>query len=85
MFELCEEVASDAAATEGIRTAFPQTKVHLCIVHLVRAALKDVTDSDSREVATDLKTMYPLATVVGGGKALEKFGTKWDVSSAPLK
>ncbi len=37
---------------EAIRAAFPQTKVQLCIVHLVRAALKYVTDTDSREVAT---------------------------------
>ena len=32
---------------EAIRAAYPQTKVQLCIVHLVRAALKYVTDKDS--------------------------------------
>src|SRR5207245_8246653 len=35
---------------EAIRTAYPQTKVQLCIVHLVRAALKYVTDTDSKPV-----------------------------------
>ena len=39
---------------EAIRTAYPQAKVQLCLVHLVRAALKYVTDTDSRKVAGDL-------------------------------
>jgi transposase-like protein len=63
---------------EAIRTAFPQTKVQLCIVHLVRAALKYVTDSDSREVAANLKTIYQSATVLEAEEALEKFAVKWD-------
>jgi putative transposase len=62
---------------EAIRTAFPQTKVQLCIVHLVRAALKDVTDQDSREVASDLKTIYQSATVLEAEQALEAFARKW--------
>jgi putative transposase len=63
---------------EAIRAAFPQTKVQLCIVHLVRAALKYVTDTDSREVATDLKTIYQSATVLEAEESLEKFATKWE-------
>jgi putative transposase len=63
---------------EAIRTAFPETKVQLCIVHLVRAALKYVTDSDSRAVAADLKTIYQSATVLEAEEALEKFAAKWD-------
>jgi putative transposase len=62
---------------EAIRTAFPQTKVQLCIVHLVRAALKYVTDQDSRDVAADLKTIYQSATVLEAEQALETFAQKW--------
>ena len=51
----------------------------MCIVHLVRAALKYVVDKDSREVATDLKTIYQSATVLEAEEALEAFATKWDV------
>jgi putative transposase len=40
--------------------------------------LKYVTDSDSREVASDLKTIYQSATVLEAEEALEKFATKWD-------
>lgn len=62
---------------EAIRTAYPQTKVQLCIVHLVRAALKYVTDKDSRMVAADLKKIYQSATVSEAETELEKFAEVW--------
>jgi len=62
---------------EAIRTAYPQTKVQLCIVHLVRAALKYVTATDSQVVAADLKKIYQSATVVEAEEALEKFAEVW--------
>ena len=60
MFIVCVDGLS--GFPEAIRAAFPQTKVQLCIVHLVRAALKYTTETDSREVAADLKTIYQSAT-----------------------
>lgn len=76
MFIVCVDGLS--GFPEAIRAAFPQTKVQLCIVHLVRAALKYTTETDSREVASDLKTIYQSATVLEAEGALEKFATKWD-------
>lgn len=63
---------------EAIRTAFPETRVQLCLVHLVRAALKYVADKDSREVAADLKTIYQAATTEEAEQALDRFAAKWD-------
>lgn len=63
---------------EAIRAAYPQTKVQLCVVHLVRAALKYVSDKDSREVIKDLKTIYQAATAAEAEQALERFAKKWD-------
>lgn len=63
---------------EAIRTAYPRTKVQLCIVHLVRAALKYVTDKDSRLVAGDLKKIYQSATVSEAEAELEKFAEVWE-------
>jgi putative transposase len=63
---------------EAIRAAYPQTKVQLCIVHLVRAALKYVTDQDSRQVAADLRAIYQAATAAEAEQALERFAAKWD-------
>jgi putative transposase len=62
---------------EAVRTAYPQTKVQLCIVHLVRAALKYVTDKDSRAVAADLKKIYQSATEPEAEQELAKFAEVW--------
>lgn len=64
---------------EAIQTVFPQARVQLCIVHLVRAALKYVTDTDSREVIQDLRKIYQAATVLEAEQELKKFGERWDV------
>lgn len=63
---------------EAIQAAYPKAHVQLCIVHLVRAALKYVTDADSREVIADLKKIYQAATVLEAEEELEKFSAKWD-------
>lgn len=62
---------------EAIRTAYPQAKVQLCIVHLVRAALRYVADKDSRAVATALKAIYTAATALEAEQALAKFAEVW--------
>jgi putative transposase len=62
---------------EAIRTAYPLAKVQLCIVHLVRAALKYVTDKDSRVVAAELKKIYQAATVTEAEVELERFEEVW--------
>jgi transposase-like protein len=63
---------------EAIHAAYPQTKVQLCVVHLVRAALKYVNDKDSREVVKDLKAIYQAATTTEAEQALDRFAQKWD-------
>jgi len=62
---------------EALRTAYPQAKVQLCVVHLVRAALKYVTDKDSDQVIDDLKRIYQAPTVVEAEAALESFAQAW--------
>jgi putative transposase len=62
---------------EALRAAFPEAKVQLCIVHLVRAALKYVTDKDSDQVIVDLKMIYQAATVTEAEAALERFAQAW--------
>jgi putative transposase len=62
---------------EAIRTAYPQTKVQLCLVHLVRAALRYVTDKDSKPVARDLKKIYQAATVLEAEQELDQFEELW--------
>jgi transposase-like protein len=63
---------------EAIHAAYPQTKVQLCIVHLVRAALRYVSQQDSKAVIADLKKIYAAATVLEAEQALEDFAQAWD-------
>ncbi len=63
---------------EAIRAAFPETRVQLCVVHLVRAAMRYVADKHAKEVLRDLKTIYRAATARKAEAALEAFAGKWD-------
>lgn len=63
---------------EAIHTAYPETKVQLCVVHLVRAALRYVADKDSKAVARDLKKIYNAETLLAAEQALEEFAQAWD-------
>jgi len=63
---------------EAINTAFPKTKVQLCIVHLVRNSLRYVPYKDMKAVAADLKSIYRSITVADAENAFLAFGQKWD-------
>jgi putative transposase len=63
---------------EAIHAAYPGTSVQLCIVHLVRAALRYVSAQDSKAVIAGLKKIYQAATVVEAEQALEDFAQAWD-------
>lgn len=63
---------------DAIRAAYPQASVQLCVVHLVRAALRYVTTEDSRDVARDLKKIYQAASPAEAERALDEFAQAWD-------
>ena len=63
---------------EAIHAAYPQAQVQLCIVHLVRAALRYVSDQHSKAVIRDLKKIYQAPTVLEAETALAEFSQAWD-------
>jgi len=63
---------------EALHAAYPEARVQLCIVHLVRAALRYVSSEDSKPVARDLKKIYQAATVEEAEHALDEFAQAWD-------
>lgn len=67
-----------AGFPEAIRTAYPESLVQLCLVHLVRAALRYVSHADSRKVAADLKKIYRSATVGEAESHLDEFADRWE-------
>jgi transposase-like protein len=76
IFVACIDGLSGFAA--AIHAAYPQTSVQLCIVHLVRAALRYVSTQDSQAVIADLKKIYQAATVLEAEQALDDFAQAWD-------
>jgi putative transposase len=62
---------------QAIEAVFPEARVQLCIVHMVRASLNYVNWKERKIVAADLKTVYRAATESQAAKELDEFITKW--------
>jgi len=63
---------------DAINTAFPETQIQLCIVHMVRNSVRYVPWKDYKAVTADLKTIYQASTEESALQALEDFSDKWD-------
>ena len=63
---------------DAINTAFPDTQIQLCIVHMVRNAMKYVPWKDYKTVAADLKQIYQSATEEEALLKLDEFSERWD-------
>lgn len=63
---------------EAINTVYPQSKIQLCIVHMVRNSLKFVSWKDRKAVAADLKKIYGSVTVDEAERELATFAEGWD-------
>ena len=63
---------------QAIAAVYPQAKVQLCIVHLLRNCLRYVPWKESRAVLADLKPIYQAATLAEAEAVLDAFAAKWD-------
>jgi putative transposase len=63
---------------DAINTAFPDTQIQLCIVHMVRNSIKYVPWKDYKPVTADLKLIYQAVTEEEAMLALECFSERWD-------
>lgn len=63
---------------EAIAAEYPETKVQLCIVHMVRNSLKYVSWKDYKAVTAGLKDVYQSPTETAARAALERFAEQWD-------
>ena len=63
---------------EAIEAVYPEARVQLCLVHLVRNSLRYVSYKHMKEVATDLKAIYSASTEAEAELNLELFAEKWD-------
>ena len=63
---------------EAIESVYPQAKVQLCIVHMVRNSLKYVSYKDYKKITADLKSIYQAVSEQETKVALDDFAHKWD-------
>lgn len=63
---------------DAIAAEYPQTKIQLCMVHMVRNALKYVSWKDYKAVTKDLKAIYQSATEAQAKQALSDFSERWN-------
>ena len=65
---------------EAIAAEYPETRIQLCIVHMVRNSLKYVSWKDYKAVTTDLKRIYQATTEDQALAELNRFGQQWDAT-----
>jgi transposase-like protein len=63
---------------EAVRSVYPDTRVQLCIVHMIRNSTKFVSYKDLKKVCADLKAIYSANSETAARDALEDFGKTWD-------
>ncbi|HYT34417.1 MAG TPA: transposase [Ktedonobacteraceae bacterium] len=72
-------IASSSGTRRGrLSRYYPQTRVQLCMVHMVRNSLKYVSYKHRKEVAADLKLIYGAATEAEAEVYLDLFTEKWN-------
>jgi putative transposase len=62
---------------QAIESVFPETRIQLCIVHLVRASLNYVSWKERKRVAADLKAIYRASTAIQAELELTEFMARW--------
>ena len=69
---------------DAIEAVFPKAVVQLCIVHMVRHSLNDVSWKRRKDVATDLRRIYQAATAEEAELPLGEFEAKWGADYLPI-
>jgi putative transposase len=62
---------------QAIESVFPEARIQLCIVHLVRASLNYVSWKERKQVAADLKAIYRAPTERQAEQELTEFIARW--------
>ncbi len=65
---------------DAIAVEYPQTRIQLCVVHMVRNSLRYVSWKDYKGVTADLKRIYQAPTEDQALAELERFGQTWNAS-----
>jgi putative transposase len=81
IFLCCDGLSGFAQAVEAV---FPRATVQTCIVHMIRASLRYVTEADRRQVVSALRDIYGADTEASASKALDAFEQRWGAKYPPV-
>jgi len=62
---------------DAIQAVYPQTRIQLCIVHMVRYSMKFIPWKDYKAVTVDLKRVYQSVTEEEALQELDNLEAKW--------
>ena len=62
---------------ESVTTAWPQTIVQTCVIHLLRNSFRYAGRQDYEKIARDLKPVYTAATEAAAAARFEEFTQTW--------
>ena len=62
---------------DAIQAVYPQTRIQLCIVHMVRYSMKFVPWKDYKVITADLKRVYQSVTEEEALQELDNLEAKW--------
>lgn len=65
------------ALPDAIKSVFPEVKIQLCVIHMIRNSIKFVPIKHSKEFIGDLKAIYGATTLELAKQNLEKLREKW--------
>ena len=71
------------ALPEAIRAIFPEVKIQLCVIHMIRNSIKYIPTKHTKEFMEDLKSIYGATTLDLAEHNLERLKEKWR-SNYPL-
>jgi len=73
----CQVIDGLKGFPDAITSAFPETIVQTCIVHLIHHSLNFCSWKDRKAVAAKLREVYSAETAEATRDALEKFDEVW--------
>ena len=65
---------------DAIKNVFPEVKIQLCIIHMIRNSMKYIPTKYAKEFIADLKGVYRANTLELAERNLGRLREKWDVN-----
>ena len=66
------------ALPDAIKAVFPEVKIQLCIIHMIRNSMKYIPTKYTKEFVADLKKIYGASILDEAEKSRELLQEKWD-------